>query len=83
MKLTKTQDLKEHFEAYCKWCWGHGYGNCDACRKIYNKLYIPLRKRELQLKLGLIDESDYCSNCGAKMESENMCGEIKIVEVEK
>lgn len=53
-----SQDLKQHFETYCEWCWGHGYGNCDTCRKIYHKLYIPLRKRELQLKLGLIKESE-------------------------
>lgn len=53
-----SQDLKQHFETYCEWCWGHGYGNCDACRKIYNKLYIPLRKKELQIKLGLRHESE-------------------------
>ena len=48
-----SQELKEHFQTYCEWCWRHSYGNCDICHKIYNKLYIPLRKKELQIKLGL------------------------------
>ena len=52
---TNSIDLEEHFKVYCEWCWRHGYGNCDACRKIYNKLYIPLRKKELQIKNGLIE----------------------------
>lgn len=51
---TNSIELKEHFENYCNWCWYHGYGNCDACKKIYNKIYIPIRKRELQEKLGLL-----------------------------
>lgn len=53
-----SKELKEHFKDYCDWCWGHGYGNCDECKKIYRKLYIPLRKKELQIKLGLRHESE-------------------------
>lgn len=48
-------ELKEHFKSYCEWCWGHGFGDCDVCKKIYHKLYIPLRKKELQMKCGLIE----------------------------
>lgn len=51
---TNSQDLKEHFNKYCGWCWGNGYGDCDMCRKIYCKLYIPLRKKELQIKHGFL-----------------------------
>lgn len=51
---TNSQELKEHFESYCDWCWGHGFGNCDACKKTYRKLYIPLRKKELLIKNGLM-----------------------------
>lgn len=48
-----SQSLKAHFDNYCKWCWGHGYGNCDNCKKHFNKLYIPLRIKEKQKELGL------------------------------
>ena len=52
---TNSKELEEHFKKYCEWCWYHGFGNCDVCEKIYHELYIPLRKRELQIKCGLID----------------------------
>lgn len=48
-----SEVLKTQFENYCSWCWGHGYGNCDMCKKVYYRYYIPIRKRELQEKLGL------------------------------
>ena len=48
-----SQALKEHFEKYHDWCWYHGLGNCDVCRKQYRKLYIPLRIAEKQKELGL------------------------------
>lgn len=48
-----AESLKKHFERYCDWCWGHGYGSCDYCRKQYMKVYIPLRIREKQQELGL------------------------------
>lgn len=48
-----SESLKKQFEKYCNWCWGHGYGNCDACRKGYRKLYIPLRISEKQRELRL------------------------------
>ena len=51
---TSSQELKEHFNKYCDWCWGHCYGSCVVCKRIYRKLYIPLRKKELQIKCGLI-----------------------------
>lgn len=56
---TDSKELEEHFNKYCEWCWGHGYGNCDACKKIYNKLYISLRKKELQTKLGCLRGNRY------------------------
>lgn len=42
-----SEALKKQFENYCNWCWGHGYGHCDTCRKVFNKYYIPIRKKEL------------------------------------
>lgn len=45
--------LKSHFDSYCSWCWGHGFGNCDICRREYRKLYIPMRIAEKQKELGL------------------------------
>ena len=56
MDHTNSQDLEQHFKQYCAWCWKHGFGDCAICKKEYNKLYIPMRKRELQEKLGLIKE---------------------------
>jgi len=52
-KYADSKEFKDHFERYCNWCWGHGYGNCDHCRKEYMKLYIPLRISEKQKELGL------------------------------
>lgn len=51
-----SEALKRQFDRHCDWCWGHGYGNCDVCRRVFHKYYIPLRKRELQIKNGLIKE---------------------------
>lgn len=34
---------------------GHGYGNCDVCKRGYHKLYIPLRIAEKQQELGLAE----------------------------
>lgn len=48
-----SEILKTQFENYCSWCWGHGYGNCDMCKQVYHRYYIPIRKKELQEKLGL------------------------------
>lgn len=45
--------LKKQFDKFCNWCWGHGYGNCDVCKRGYHKLYIPLRIAEKQRELGL------------------------------
>lgn len=55
-----SEILKKQFNNYCDWCWGHGYGNCDECRKFFRKYYLPIRKRELQIKLGLIKEDNLC-----------------------
>lgn len=33
-------DYDEWFNNYHDWCWGHGYGNCDACRKYYKQLRL-------------------------------------------
>lgn len=48
-----SQVLKEQFVRYCDWCWGHGYGSCRICKKVFNKYYIPLRIKEKQAELGL------------------------------
>ena len=48
-----SQALKEQFDNYCNWCWGHGYGNCDVCRKIFRRYYTPMRIAEKQKELGL------------------------------
>ena len=31
------EDLQNYFKGYCEWCWGHGFGNCDACRAALKK----------------------------------------------
>nr|DAO43709.1 MAG TPA: UDP zinc-binding RING-finger protein [Caudoviricetes sp.] len=48
-----SQALKNQFDRYCDWCWGHGYGNCDICRKIFRRYYTPIRIAEKQIELGL------------------------------
>lgn len=49
-----SQALKRQFERHCNWCWGHGYGNCDVCKRAFGKVYRPMRIRELtaQYKVG-------------------------------
>jgi len=44
------EQLKAHFNTYCNWCWGHGYGNCDACHKYYNHLRYLVKMREFKAK---------------------------------
>ena len=54
LELNKGSEvLKKQFDNYCDWCWGHGFGKCTTCKKIFHKYYIPIRKKELQVKLGL------------------------------
>lgn len=45
-----SEGLKKQFENHCNWCWGHGYGHCDTCRKAFNKVYRPMRIAELTAK---------------------------------
>lgn len=45
-----SEALKEHFETHCEWCWGHGYEDCVACLKDFNKIYRPIRIKELTEK---------------------------------
>ena len=45
--------LENQFTGHCEWCWGHGYGNCDNCKRLYHKYYIPLKIAELQKKNNL------------------------------
>lgn len=49
-----SQALKRQFERHCNWCWGHGYGNCDVCKRAFGRVYRPMRIRELtsQYKVG-------------------------------
>lgn len=51
--IDSSETLKEQYERYCDWCWGHGYGDCRYCIRKYHKLYIPLRIAEKQKELGL------------------------------
>ena len=51
--IDSSDALKKQFDKFCDWCFGHGYGDCDVCRKEYHKLYIPLRIAEKQRELGL------------------------------
>lgn len=32
--------FEEWFGSYCEWCWGHGYGKCDSCKKYYRQLKL-------------------------------------------
>lgn len=48
---SSSEALKEQFNKFCNWCWGHSYGNCDICRREYHKLYISLRIAEKQKEL--------------------------------
>lgn len=48
-----SEGLKRQFEHHCNWCWYHGFGHCDICRKNFNKCYIPIRIREKQQELKL------------------------------
>jgi len=45
-----SEVLHNQFKDYCSWCWGHGYGDCDECRKYYRRLYNPIRIEELKQK---------------------------------
>lgn len=31
------EDLQICFKGYCEWCWGNGFGDCDACRAALKK----------------------------------------------
>ena len=42
--------LKKQFENHCEWCWGHGFGDCDICKKAFNRVYRPIRIKELTEK---------------------------------
>lgn len=43
-----SAQLKEHFNDYCDWCWGHGFGSCDKCRKYYHHLLYLVKMREFK-----------------------------------
>lgn len=45
-----SEVLKKQFDNHCNWCWGHGFGNCDTCRKAFNRVYRPIRIAELTKK---------------------------------
>ena len=43
-----SQSLKEHFNRYCDWCWYHGTGNCDICKRLKNKALLKLKLQEFK-----------------------------------
>ena len=45
-----SEFLKQQFENHHDWCWHHGFGDCDVCRKAFNKVYRPIRIAELTKK---------------------------------
>ena len=45
-----SEVLKKQFENHCDWCWGRGFGNCDVCKKAFEKVYRPIRIKELTEK---------------------------------
>lgn len=53
MNRDNSEAMKNHMNRHCNWCWGHGSGNCTICRSQFNKVYIPVRIREIQKELGL------------------------------
>lgn len=53
-----SEALKKQFENHCEWCWIYGFGNCDVCKKVYRKYYLPLRIKELRIKNGFLKESE-------------------------
>ena len=48
---SSSETLKEQFNKFCDWRWGHSYGDCDICRREYHKLHIPLRIAEKQKQM--------------------------------
>ena len=45
-----SEVLKKQFENHCDWCWVHGFGDCDICKKAFNRVYRPIRIKELTEK---------------------------------
>ena len=45
-----SEVLKKQFENHCDWCWRHGFGDCDVCKRAFNKLYRPIKIKELTEK---------------------------------
>ena len=45
-----SEVLKKQFENHCDWCWGHSFGDCDICKKAFNRVYRPIRIKELTEK---------------------------------
>jgi hypothetical protein len=33
LRSMSAEESRERFKNYCDWCWGHGYGDCDICKK--------------------------------------------------
>ena len=45
-----SEVLKKQFENHCDWGWGHSFGDCDICKKAFNRVYRPIRIKELTEK---------------------------------
>lgn len=45
-----SEVLKKQFENHCNWCWEHGFGKCDICNKAFERVYRPIRIKELTTK---------------------------------
>ena len=57
-----SEVLKRQFDNYCNWCWGHGYGNCDMCKKIFNHYYVPIKIKELQSRNNIVCDKQIPTN---------------------
>lgn len=48
VKNRTSESLKKWFNDYCEWCWGHGFGDCDKCKKYYKHILYRVKMREFK-----------------------------------
>ncbi len=37
------EQFDDMYERYCDWCFYHGYGSCDKCRKHYRSIKLSIK----------------------------------------